>query len=102
VIHPVDHPLVLASSIRALLRVFEQGKAEAALPSHAGKHGHPVAVSRRICEAIVADRFPAATLRDVLHAVARADVEVQDPGVVANCNTPGRLREALGRLEPEP
>jgi hypothetical protein len=35
------------------------------------------------------------TLRDVLRAVDAVDIEVDDRGVVANCNTPEALQEAI-------
>jgi hypothetical protein len=33
----------------------------------------------------------------VLHAVDTVDVAVDDPGVIANCNTPEALAAALAR-----
>ena len=102
VILPVDHPLVKPSSVQALLAALEASRRSAALPGHRGKHGHPVAVRREVAVGIVSRRFPAATLRDVLQAVDRVDVDVPDPGVVANCNTPERLQEALQGLSSVP
>ena len=96
VVLPVDHPLVAPDTVRALV----SSDAEAALPSHDGKHGHPVKLSRRVAEAIVAREFAGPTLRDVLRSVGTADVPVFDPGVTANCNTPDALAAAwktLGR-----
>jgi CTP:molybdopterin cytidylyltransferase MocA len=98
VVLPVDHPLVVPDTVRALAAA----SAEAALPSHLGKHGHPVMLSRSLAERVVAGELPGPTLREVLRAVATVDVAVNDPGVVTNCNTPEALAAALARLQNEP
>ncbi len=94
VILPVDHPLVAPATVAALAA---RG-VDAAIPSHRGKHGHPVCVARRVAEAIAAGRVQGPTLRDVLRAVGTAVVEVADPGVTANCNTPEALAAALAAV----
>lgn len=96
VVLPVDHPLVAPDTVRALAAA----QADAALPSHGGKHGHPVMLSRRVAERILAGELAGPTLRDALRAVGTVDVVVDDPGVTANCNTPEALVEALARLQP--
>ena len=88
---PVDHPLVASESVGALAA----GAAPSAVPLYRGKRGHPVCLTRALAEALVAGALPGATLRDALRVAGRVDVEVDDPGVVANCNTPDRLQEAL-------
>ena len=94
VVLPVDHPLVAPDSVRALA----SAEAEAALPSYNGKHGHPVMLSRRVAERIVAGELVGPTLREVLRAVGTVDVPVDDPGVTANCNTPEALAAAWAQL----
>ena len=95
VVLPVDHPLVAPATVSALAAV----QAEAVLPSYQGKHGHPVVLSRRVAEGIVAGRLAGPTLREVLHSVGTSSVEVGDPGVTANCNTPEALAAALQSRE---
>jgi molybdenum cofactor cytidylyltransferase len=87
---PVDHPLVDWPALVALGRA----EADAALPSFRGKHGHPVAIRRAVAERIVRGELRGPTLREVLREVGPTDVVVDDPGVVANCNTPERLAQA--------
>lgn len=95
VIHPVDHPLVRASTVRALVAALSGvGAPDVARPSAAGKHGHPLALRRDVCERIVDGRLPGPTLREVVHAVTASDVGVDDEGVTANCNSPERLAQA--------
>ena len=88
---PVDHPLVRPESIRALAVV----DGRAVIPSYQGKHGHPIVVAREVAAAIVCGDFDGPTMREILRAVRATDLEVDDPGVVANCNTPAALSEAL-------
>jgi len=91
---PVDHPLVGAAAIRELATV----DAAAAVPCYQGKHGHPVALAREVADRLARGELAGATLRDILRAVAAIDVAVDDPWVVANCNTPEALRSWLDRL----
>ncbi len=88
---PVDHPLVRAGTVRELAAVV----ARATIPLFRGKRGHPICFDRRTAEGIVDGRFEGPTLREVLRAAGAVDLDVDDPGVVANCNTP----EALAKFE---
>jgi molybdenum cofactor cytidylyltransferase len=88
---PVDHPLVRPATIAALATVG----ARAAIPRFRGKHGHPVVVDRAVARSIVDGHEAGPTLREVLRAAGAADVEVDDPGTVANCNTPEALARAI-------
>lgn len=88
---PVDHPLVSLDSIVRLAEV----EAPVVIPTFAGKHGHPIRLDREIAENIAREKISGATVREVLGAIGAVDVEVDDPGVVANCNTPKALRDAI-------
>ena len=90
---PVDHPLVGANAVTDLT----DASAKAAIPFFEGKHGHPICFDRGVASAIVRGEYPGPTLREVLREVGAVDVEVDDPGVVANCNTPETLELALRR-----
>ncbi len=91
---PVDHPLVTPESVAALAGV----DAPAVIPVFAGKHGHPIRLSRAVAEGIAREEIDGATVRDVLGLVGVVDLEVVDPGVTANCNTPTALRDAMDML----
>lgn len=88
---PVDHPLVASAAISAIAASDES----AAIPSFRGKHGHPVVVDRFVAEAIADGSLPGPTLREVLGEIGTIDVPVDDPGTIANCNTPDALQRAL-------
>ena len=90
---PVDHPLAHSSSVSALVNTA----ALAAIPSYRGKHGHPVCLVRSVAERILSGDLAGPTLREVLRSVGAVDVDVDDPGVASNCNTPDALRDALRR-----
>ena len=92
---PVDHPLVQPATIAALAR----SESTAAIPSYRGKHGHPVIIDRTTAEMIASGEASGPTLREVLREIGAVDVEVNDSGAVANCNTPGALAQALAVLE---
>jgi CTP:molybdopterin cytidylyltransferase MocA len=91
IVLPVDHPLVRPDTVRALAGAG----AAAAIPSFRGKHGHPVALARAVATTIAGGERPGPTLREVLHEVRVVVVDVDDPGVTANCNTPEALAAAL-------
>lgn len=97
VVLPVDHPLVRPDTVRALAGAG----ANAAIPSFRGKHGHPVALPRAVATTIASGERPGPTLREVLHDVRVVVVDVDDPGVTANCNTPEALAAALAIAPPD-
>lgn len=88
---PVDHPLVRPETVTVLV----EAGAPVVIPSFRGKHGHPVVIDRSSAEAIVSGMNEGPTLRVVLRGIGAADVVVDDPGAVANCNTPDALERAL-------
>jgi molybdenum cofactor cytidylyltransferase len=96
VVLPVDHPLTAPETVRTLC----ERCVRVTVPRYRGKRGHPVALARSLASSIAADEHvAAATLRDVLHAVGIEDVDVDDPGVTANCNTPAALVAAWERRQ---
>lgn len=90
IILPVDHPLIRPETIMTLIgQDFP-----AVIPTVNNRHGHPIMIRRRIAQAIGEGHDPGPTLREVLKAAPAHDVQVDDPGIRANCNTPDALREA--------
>ena len=92
VVLPVDHPLVTNVTINLLA-----ASSGIVIPNHRGKRGHPVRLTRELAETVIAGEVPGPTLRDVLKAGTFADLEIDDPGVITNCNTPEALKSALRR-----
>lgn len=88
---PVDHPLVRPGTVRELAAA----RGVAAVPSFGGKHGHPVCLARSLVDQLKFGELEGRNLREALRSVARVEVDVGDPGVIANCNTPAALAAAL-------
>ncbi len=88
----VDRPPVQQATLRALLLAFEQtlnARKWAAIPEFNGKHGHPILVAREMIEAFL--RAPSeSNAREVEHSHQEYIdyVEVQDPLVTLNVDTP--------------
>jgi molybdenum cofactor cytidylyltransferase len=83
----VDMPLVRAETVRALLAA-RRDDADAVVPVHAGRRGHPILLRRTLFPRIAA-LGPDAPLHDVIRTARRADVEVDDPGVLVDFDEPG-------------
>jgi molybdenum cofactor cytidylyltransferase len=88
----VDRPPVSGGTVQKLCEAFAAATARwkwAVVPQHAGKHGHPIVLAREMIEAFL-KAAPTATARDIEHQ--HEDhieyVDVEDPLVVANINTP--------------
>jgi molybdenum cofactor cytidylyltransferase len=88
----VDRPPVGARTVEKLREAFDEASARykwVVVPKYAGKHGHPIVFSREMIEAFL--RAPAtASARDIQHQNQEhiEYVEVDDPLVVVNINTP--------------
>lgn len=99
---PVDHPEVRPGTVAQLGEVMAEalgafggraraGFAYALVPRHRSHRGHPLALSPALARAVARDR----RARDLADAVRRharlvGYLDVADPGVVRNRNTPRR------------
>lgn len=109
---PVDQPDVRPDTAKLLGDVLEDalgafggsrgsGFAYALVPRHRGRRGHPLALSSGLASAIVADR----SARDLSDAVRRnarlvGYLDVADPAVVSNLNTPEAVKSSARRAAP--
>jgi molybdenum cofactor cytidylyltransferase len=97
VLAPVDAPLIRAATFAAVLARFASTAAPIVRAVHGGRHGHPVLFSRAVFDDLRrAD--PAIGARSVVraHAPLVVDVEVDDPGVLADVDTPEDYARLLG------
>ncbi len=92
VVCPVDFPALRGSTVAAVIQAIENG-AELAVPVHAGRRGHPLAICPRLIPAIPELDLEVG-LRQLLdhHAAAVVEVAVEDPGIHLNVNTPEDYR----------
>lgn len=98
---PVDHPTVLPDTIRRLVAAFRAGGAPIVVPVHAGRRGHPVLFASRIKDELLAapDAVGARAVVAAHEDAVRA-VEVHDPGVVADVDTPEAYARIVGKPLP--
>src|SRR4051812_14164501 len=93
---PVDIPFVRAATVARLKAAFAAGDAPIVRPVFAGRHGHPVIFGRRAFDDLRrAD--PAIGAKAVVraHAASILDVEVDDPMILRDVDTPDDYRVLL-------
>ncbi|HEU4729047.1 MAG TPA: nucleotidyltransferase family protein [Kofleriaceae bacterium] len=101
---PVDHPAVQPATLRRLVEALEASdgrgdpdgdraghRYEVAQPRHRGAGGHPPLIRRALWPALAACAGRADGARGVLRAARSIAVEVDDPGVVRDVDTPADL-----------
>lgn len=90
---PVDNPAVAPATVRALLEAWRRSRAAIVLPRCRGRRGHPV-----VADMSIAGEFRDEGLPDGARTVVRRDpgrvlaLEVDDPGVLDDLDTPARHR----------
>jgi molybdenum cofactor cytidylyltransferase len=98
VVMPVDVPLISSGVLRRLLRAAEVEPSLIVRATHRGIHGHPVLFKRAVFDEL-RGADPGVGARAVLRADPSrvADVEVGEPGVTLDLDTPGDYLRAFGR-----
>lgn len=95
----VDVPGVRVDTVRAIAEATGSGNALAVRPRHGARHGHPVAW-RRDALALLDAADPAQGARVVMRALALEgrvrDVDVDDPGVLTDVDTPAQYDALAG------
>jgi molybdenum cofactor cytidylyltransferase len=66
---------------------------------HGGRHGHPVIFKRRVFDALRA-ADPSVGAKEVVRSAGIEDVEVDDPGVLTDVDTPGDYVRVFGKIPP--
>lgn len=94
---PVDNPFVAPETVVALVEAWRCSRAAIVVPRYGARRGHPV-----VADARIADEFRGGELPEGARTVVRRDprrvleVEVADPGVADDLDTPGRYRARFG------
>jgi molybdenum cofactor cytidylyltransferase len=88
---PGDMPFVRAETVRAVIEKYRE-KPAIVSPRYRGKRGHPVALPLSLRDEI-RDTPATANLHEVIkkHADQRVDLEVDDPGINRDVDTPADL-----------
>jgi len=89
---PVDHPYIKKETYTKLVEVFEKNTDSVIRPTYHGKIGHPLIIPEKIAPLIPNADFPGGLQYFLIRTKAECiDVEVDDPGILKNINTPEDL-----------
>jgi molybdenum cofactor cytidylyltransferase len=91
-----DQPGIRPEVVDAMLRAFDGGRKGIVVPVHGGRQGHPILFDLRYRDEVL-ERHDEEGLRGLL-AAHREDVlglEVEDPGILADMDTPEDYRREL-------
>lgn len=95
---PVDHPLVSRHLIEILIEAFDSSGKSIAVPTFAGRRGHPVIFRAELYEELLAASSEVGARQVVwAHADELKEVPTDEEGVVLNLNDPETMRKALGK-----
>jgi CTP:molybdopterin cytidylyltransferase MocA len=96
---PVDFPRISAETVARLIEEFGRGDAAILNPSHKGEAGHPVLFARRILPELLEPDLPNGA-RSVMeaHAGEARAIEVNDPGILIDIDTPADYRQHVRSL----
>ena len=89
VVLPVDFPRIHPETMRRLIAEFRRGTARIVNPSYNGVVGHPVVFARSLFAELLRPDLPDGA-RSVMsaHAAEARTIEVDDPGITADVDTP--------------
>lgn len=94
-IHLADHPLVRAATFAAVLAEHERSRKPVVIARYRGRRGHPVLFARSLfAELQAAPEDRGARVVVAADPGRVAYVEVDDPGVVMDLDTPEDLKRA--------
>jgi molybdenum cofactor cytidylyltransferase len=94
-VHLADHPLVQGATFRALAEKYELTRAPILIARHRGQRGHPVLFAKEIfSELLAAPDSEGARFVVNAYPARVVYVDVEDPGVTLDLDTPEDLRRA--------
>jgi molybdenum cofactor cytidylyltransferase len=95
---PGDMPLVQSATLTRLIAEWDRRPRGILYPCHEGRRGHPPLIAGAYIPEIVRET-PAGGLRTLLarHAEESRNIEVADPGILVDLDTPEEYRQSLTR-----
>jgi molybdenum cofactor cytidylyltransferase len=91
---PVDHPLFSPETVRSLIGAFAETRAPLVVPAFEGWRGHPVLFGRSLFPELLEEDLPEGARTVVRRYLdARVQLEVDDPGILADIDTPEEYRK---------
>ena len=98
IVVPVDAPLVTADTVATLIAAFSATGAPIVRARFQGRNGHPVVFSRAVFDELrAADPHLGAKAVLRAHASAIVNVDVADPAVIGDVDTPEDYRQLFRR-----
>jgi CTP:molybdopterin cytidylyltransferase MocA len=93
---PGDMPLVHPSTLTRLIAAWDAQPGGIVYPCYQGRRGHPPLIAAAYIPEILAEAPPGG-LRELLahHAQDARDIEVTDPGILVDLDTPDAYQESL-------
>jgi molybdenum cofactor cytidylyltransferase len=92
-----DQPLVCAETYRDMMLECRFPLSRMIQPTFDDCHGHPVLLSSDTIDDILS-LPPDATLKDYTHRIARLEIPVDDPGILADVDTPEDYDRAVAEF----
>lgn len=98
---PVDHPNLAGATLEQLAARFFAERAPVTVPTHAGKHGHPVCIARPLIAELLALAADAQA-SDVIHRYVdqTAYLEVADSAILTDIDDQAAYAELIAREAP--
>jgi molybdenum cofactor cytidylyltransferase len=98
---PVDHPHLESSTLERLIADFLAKKAPVTVPTHDGKHGHPVCIARPVIAELLS-LSPNAQASDVIHRYVSQTsyIEVPDSAILADVDDQAAYAQLMSREVP--
>jgi CTP:molybdopterin cytidylyltransferase MocA len=91
---PVDHPLFSPRTVTALISTFNETGAPLVVPAFEGWRGHPVLFHRDLFAELLEDELPDGARTVVRRYLdTRIQLGVDDPGILADIDTPEDYRK---------
>ncbi|MEO5895742.1 MAG: nucleotidyltransferase family protein [Vicinamibacterales bacterium] len=101
IVTPVDVPLIKPATIERLIAAQRTSPAVILRVTYQGRHGHPVLFKREVFDELRhADRSVGARSVVRVNPARVLDIEVDDPGVVVDVDTPIDYERVFGRATP--
>jgi CTP:molybdopterin cytidylyltransferase MocA len=98
---PVDHPLFRPQTVEALIRTFRETSPPIVTPAFQGRRGHPVLFGCEVFPELMSEELPQGARTVVARYLDRRVVlDVQDPGILADINTPEDFHRHLSQSQP--
>ena len=93
---PADMPRVRAETLIRLISEWDRQPAGILYPCHEGRRGHPPLIDRAYVPEMLSEA-PSGGLRTLLsrHAEVARNIEVADPGILVDLDTPEEYRNSL-------